>query len=1567
MNLIDRYDPAVVRERVEMPAEYRKMLLWLMPNATDQERSARWKAKFGSSHASLRTVTAFHNIPKYTVVGTQPDGNCLYRCFAKTLLAHKLVGGTVGVKENQLVALLRNRLQDVVDVALAGIDSRGGHADTVRMVYGLEEGEDRRDVKGKPFETVEGLEILASLCQVDVLLLYTDSSKKSAGELHYKSMFVSSNAFLDGMMTMGRGNMTLGQMDEWAQEVAAELRRPVHAPTNKRLIQTGTRGLLVLHGINLSGQHLSGHFEIIRPTVLAMPLRNHAALARLERVLNVSRMMSLAFTGDVGATIDIVKTREPLAKALGFGTSVLVNERLVLLLGKGSRFSEGSVLGNATPADPRINPFTASLFTLAKIVDTEAEADLVLGDDGQVKAKKDIDVKHREDEHEARLRAGQAADKFTFHDGTPHEVFTDMPIVLNTTSTPTDSATLTAPTTATAQPAESAAPPTTLTPVQIAGVLKRGFLPFVRPPDPAPPAESTSSILPPITPQEHQAMDEVEDDEFPAEAEAEAGQGEAAEAEADQGEAAEEEAEEKAEEEAEEKAEEEAEEKAEEEAGAGEEETGPGGVGGDSDAGGVGGDSDAGGVGGDSVAGGVGGDSDAGGVGGDSVMGGVSLRGMSLGGVSIGTDVWGSHVEDIRLRGKLLVRARRWSEVAARNSYEGVEIVNVLEDDGDGDVDVAMIRGEVARKMGIADEQLDIMNMATEKALANSDLIAIRLGMDLELDLLILDSSVSVLPIPIRYMNARNRHEAMAAVDIDLVPANLLPSRKDLTESPVARLILFLVGAYRVGISIVREIEGIIGNAHFTGFDNHDVFEQFIRYRDVIIDHLLGCNHPSFVFAKGTGGDVTMGMECVAAMFDEEDDEGLVIVKRGLEGGDGEGQGASGEWMMADNSGYHTSSLPLSLAQYTIWQRPPTSNLRVETFEWTKEVQDLWTIKTVRDIAEFATADPSSTAPLLSSPLLSPFIPDGDLTPEILQQMASVPEGEFEQPKVVQFNAITKACLVKVGHLLIQFSKSAASLTKGWFYAAEALGGSRGQLDMPSPPQLISICKLRPNACWAIVMNCPASTAPLSKHILQPIIMKQSEEGANPEPLSVYDLISRTLASMTPADRQAFEEQGEFGRSPGGFVELRSSVCSGNGIFAVGTIPSGTFLGVYTGKVRRDEAAGPGEHYVWEIDTLQDGSKLYVDGDYRKHKSAGWLSVLNSAPTEDDANVLSSVLPGNSRTLPRLGYFTKRIIRPGEQLRIFYGESYASFIKSMYVEVVERCAAVGLMLGNLIATWHTQYRLCLGGGRVGVDDVCISGLSASPLRVPSSDPAAKVILPYEHMVHESAYGEGAFDQACQEDISRWSRDLMQTLMEMTRCNSDPRNVFVDTKQSRMRVAEAFMRGIDNAYGKSSRRGSVLRLTGARELASVPFLARDDLVRLARRMSSKSSSRNRPMSSAGGAGVDESLAMSMLPVAYGRSRLVPSNDALIQMIDDDSAATMSMVKSGFSSKVGGIMRTPFKVLAFVSNGLMLEEDISEGSDRVEEVNDERILGVARQSNPSVSVIVRPKYENLFVAS
>jgi len=1677
--LITQYDPAVVRERVETPAEYRKMLEWLMPGASDADRNARWKVKFGTSHSSLRSIAQFHHIPKYTVVGTQADGNCLYRCFAKMLMGMRLVQG---LTENQIVARLRSRVQDVMDVALAGITVRTGHADTVRAVYGLEEGEDRRDNKAKPFETVAGMEILAALCQVDVLLLYsgvagtTGTAGTAAGELRYRSMFVSSGEVLDGMMTMGRGSMTLAEMDEWAQKVAAELRRPIHAPTDKRLVQCGTRGLFVLHGTSLSGQHLSGHFEIVRPTTLAMPLRPHPALARLDRLLNVRRMMSLTFTQDIGATIDVLKDREPLAKALGFGTSVLVNDKLALFLAKGSRFLEGTTLGNCIPADPRIHPFRASLFSLTRIasstttattatptLELETEQEGAGGGAVIVKTKISIDIKHREDEKEALLQVAdeRAAAAFTFHDGTPHEAFTDMNLVLSSSISQLPAASeQEQPASPITAPTDDDQPQPTMTPAQIATELAKSFQPYVRP---AP--EPTPESLPPSR-GEQQSMDEDEVIERPGEEELmemltrnaqqvwgrdnllrpmkeseldvvrdgfkvdastipDAGRGLFAtkdmhaktilgaytgkcystleEAEADRtrlgadphsqyilnltsngvcryvdgdysthptlanifafinrpptpktaanveftnkGNVVAKRAIKAGEElfvkygagfkivgrgETETQAEGAAQEGAEgqEEPGVQEAEQQEGQEG--------------------------------------QKQPGVEIPGVGMMNVSLGSlgDVSLGAAKELRLRGRLSVKVRVWSEILAAGSYDAVPHYEIV-DEGEGesedvDVDVDGIRAAVAAKIGREEvsDSLILLNAETETALVPSDLFAIRLGMDVSLDLL------AVLPdeeMPATWLRNKEPDELLRTVDIDLIPEELLPSRKDLVESRIARLVLFLVGAYRVGIHVVREIESqveVTSGSQFMRFNDPGVLERFVRYEQVILHHLLIANNPHFLLVDHTTGaattptptpTTTLGMECVAALFDEDDDEGLVVVKRSV------GESGNGGWMMADKAEYHKEPLPLSLAKYTLWQKQAVSDLKMETFEWTTEVQDQWIVRNVRDLGEFAAS--SASTPLLSSPLLATYLPGGDLTPEILAQMTALPE-DYESPSVVNHNPFAKTTLVKVGPILVQFSVSAQSVPKGWFFAAEALGGSRAMMDLPCPPQLVSVCRLRPTASWAVVMNVPGPVTRLSRHILASLLPEESggggEEGQLP---SIYELVERMLQAMNPADRKVFEEQeSRFGMAPASFLEMRHSLCSGNGIFATGTIPADTFLGIYTGALRRDQPAQAGEHYVWEITTLAGGSStLYVDGDYRKHKTAGWLSVLNSAPTEDDANVHTRVLPATSKHPPRLAYYATRPIRPGDQLRVFYGPAYASFIRSKYVEVVDRACAAAFMMGTLLNTWHSQYRLCLGGGKVGLEDVVLGGPPAVPplLRVPACDPSLRVILPYEHMVHASKVR--AFDEACQEDNRRWSRDLMAVLMQMIQCNADPRNVFVDVKASRIQVAEAFMRGIDETFTRgSTRRPSVLHLTTPRQLCSVPFVPRDDLVRAARRGESVVSPAER-------------ISRAMLPVSSDRSRFVPASDGLIQSIDDDAARTMAMIKAGFRAKVGAIMRPPFAVLASLDNGLgymfaeSLDAEVEQGQDA-----DAAVLDLAKGIDAEVQRVVRLSRERLVVA-
>lgn len=110
---------------------------------------------------------------------------------------------------------------------------------------------------------------------------------------------------------------------------------------------------------------------------------------------------------------------------------------------------------------------------------------------------------------------------------------------------------------------------------------------------------------------------------------------------------------------------------------------------------------------------------------------------------------------------------------------------------------------------------------------------------------------------------------------------------------------------------------------------------------------------------------------------------------------------------------------------------------------------------------------------------------------------------------------------------------------------------------------------------------------------------------------------------------------------------------AGLGIFATETIAIRTRMGPYTGVLIRGNVENlPNESgYLWQIKRGVGKTVWYVDGE--DLSKSNWLRYVNCARHEDEQNLVAYQYRG------RIYYRSYKVISPGDELLVYYGDQYA--------------------------------------------------------------------------------------------------------------------------------------------------------------------------------------------------------------------------------------------------------------------------------------------------------------------
>ena len=150
------------------------------------------------------------------------------------------------------------------------------------------------------------------------------------------------------------------------------------------------------------------------------------------------------------------------------------------------------------------------------------------------------------------------------------------------------------------------------------------------------------------------------------------------------------------------------------------------------------------------------------------------------------------------------------------------------------------------------------------------------------------------------------------------------------------------------------------------------------------------------------------------------------------------------------------------------------------------------------------------------------------------------------------------------------------------------------------------------------------------------------------EPLKESEMKTNSLSSI-PVPKQLC-------------LRMSSIPNAGLGIFARETIPIRTRMGPYGGTLVKGSADDfPNEsEYLWQIKRDAGRTVWYIDG--ADVKRANWLRFVNCARSEEEQNLVAFQFRG------RIYYRSYKVIRPGEELLVYYGDSYA---KQLGIEEID--------------------------------------------------------------------------------------------------------------------------------------------------------------------------------------------------------------------------------------------------------------------------------------------------------
>ena len=143
-------------------------------------------------------------------------------------------------------------------------------------------------------------------------------------------------------------------------------------------------------------------------------------------------------------------------------------------------------------------------------------------------------------------------------------------------------------------------------------------------------------------------------------------------------------------------------------------------------------------------------------------------------------------------------------------------------------------------------------------------------------------------------------------------------------------------------------------------------------------------------------------------------------------------------------------------------------------------------------------------------------------------------------------------------------------------------------------------------------------------------------------------------------------------------IEVRDAGVKGLGVYATERIEACTYLGEYEGEVMsgrdvavryRNNGTMEPEDIAWRESRVQRsvgitgdyiwgcGDDVYVDSE--DPDVANWCRFLNHAPTSSPAcNIAGKSMAKAFGGRPKVWFVSKRVIEPGEELQLDYGDEY---------------------------------------------------------------------------------------------------------------------------------------------------------------------------------------------------------------------------------------------------------------------------------------------------------------------
>jgi hypothetical protein len=421
---------------------------------------------------------------------------------------------------------------------------------------------------------------------------------------------------------------------------------------------------------------------------------------------------------------------------------------------------------------------------------------------------------------------------------------------------------------------------------------------------------------------------------------------------------------------------------------------------------------------------------------------------------------------------------------------------------------------------------------------------------------------------------------------------------------------------------------------------------------------------------------------CVGAMFGPEDDD-LVVVDLNLYTTPLLSMPMQLLHVLPTETRVVTSSkwpLPLTAAKVTMWLRVNTKTMpRIAThshslsLSLSKKVRDLWTIQRAAYVTfSEITAQPTMTANVVPSP--NKLWPSSQITdtevlalmgllgrepPVQVLNMAWVPTPDpssayitvllswppQQEPDPPSMNATI--------HL---YTSPSTQGLRGWFLASEVWRNA--SVSEHWAPQVNNLSRFRGpqgDVVFAITLSGQLDTNSMLDSIPAQL--------SNPPPAQPIDYTRMRDYVMTMKRNMPPEDVARLPPHLEDSFFARWHSCSGYGVYSHVPILEGAFLGHYTGRVV--PKAAPDSWYVWALFDDAHPGDSYIDGNYTQVPEAGYLSLFNTSASSESANVLATLERDASGKTVR-AYYTKRQIRPKEELLVYYGEEYVELIKAGY-------------------------------------------------------------------------------------------------------------------------------------------------------------------------------------------------------------------------------------------------------------------------------------------------------------